>query len=99
MKIGDYRRTVEFGEEIVNGKKPIPINLLMGVKNSLRVDKSRFTRDKKTNQITQVAVSGGFSVEDLNDANLVTNPFDVTVGSQTFTILPNTEDVPLTVEN
>jgi hypothetical protein len=58
----------------------------MGVKNSLRVDKSKFTRDRKTGYITQVSVSGGFSVVDINDANLVTNLLDVNVGSQTFTI-------------
>ena len=73
-------------ETIVNGTKLIPINLLMGVKDSLRINKSKFTRDKKTGRITQVAVSGGFSVKSIDDANLVTKPLSVTVGSQTFTI-------------
>jgi hypothetical protein len=56
----------------------------MGVKNSLRVDKPKFT--KKSGVITQVAISGGFSDKNVNDANLLTNPLDITVGSQTFTI-------------
>ena len=86
INIGAYAGTAGIDETIVNGKKPIPINLLMDVKNSLRVDKSKFTRSRSTGNITQIAVSGGFSVEDINDANLVTNPLDVTIGSQTFTV-------------
>jgi hypothetical protein len=68
-------------EAIVNGTKPMPINLLMGVKNSLRLDKSKFTRNKKTGPITQMAVSGRFTVANISDANLAANPFYVTVGS------------------
>ena len=67
IKVGNWTGTAEVNEAIVNGKKPIPINLLMGVEDSLRVDKSKFTRNKTSNNITQVAVSGGFSVENLND--------------------------------
>jgi hypothetical protein len=77
-------------ETIVNGKKPIPINLLMGVKNYLQVDKSKLTRNKKTGQITKVTVSGGFSDENSNDVSLLTNPLNITVGSQTFTIPADT---------
>jgi hypothetical protein len=84
INVGDFASTVSVDEAIVNGTKPIPINLLMGVKNSLRVDKSKFT--KKSGNITQVGVSGGFSDKNVNDANLLTNPLDITVGSQTFTI-------------
>jgi hypothetical protein len=58
----------------------------MGVKNSLRVDKSKFTRDRDTNNITRIAVSGGFSVEDLNDANMADNDFAVGLAGQPFTI-------------
>ncbi len=86
INVGGFAGTTDVNETIVNGKKPIPINLLMGVKDSLRVDKSKLTRNKNTKNITQLAVSGGFSVADLNDANLVTNPLDVNIGSQTFTI-------------
>ncbi|MGA2069869.1 MAG: GLUG motif-containing protein [Sedimentisphaerales bacterium] len=84
INISDYAGSAEVNEEIVNGKKPIPISFLMDVKNSLRVDKSKFT--KKLGVITQLSVSGGFSVENLNDANMATHSFDVNVGSQTFTI-------------
>jgi len=86
IQVGSYSVGTEIDETIVNGKRPIPINLLMGVKNSLRVDKSKFTRDHKTGNITQAVIKGGFSVENINNVNLTTNTFDVTVGSQTFTI-------------
>jgi|GEM_PF-825464 len=85
IKVWNWTGTADVYEAVVNGKKPIPINLLMGVEDSLRVDgKPKFT--KKSGVITQVAVSGGFSVENLNDANMATHSFSVTVGSQTFTI-------------
>jgi predicted secreted protein len=87
IKIGDSIGTADVDESIVNGPKTlIPISLLMGVKNSLLVYKPKFTRDKNTSQITQVAVSGGFSDENVNDMGLLTNPLNITVGSQTFTI-------------
>jgi hypothetical protein len=86
IKIGDSIGATRVYENIVNGTKPIPINLLMGVKNSLRVDKSKFTRDRNTGNITCVAISGGFSDENANDMGLLFNPLNITVGSQTFTI-------------
>ncbi len=90
INVGDFAGTAQVSETIVNGpKKPIPINLLMGVKNSLRVDgKPKFTKKSGATTITQVSVSGGFSVGNLSDANMATHSFTVTVGSsQTFTIL------------
>jgi hypothetical protein len=86
INIGDYAGTAAVDESIVNGKKPIPINLLMDVKNSLRVDKSKFTRNTISGNITQVAVKGGFSAGNLDDANMATHSFSVTIGSQTLTI-------------
>jgi hypothetical protein len=85
IKIGNSIGTADVNESIVNGTKPIPISFLMGIKNSLRVDKPKFTRDK-TGNITRVAVSGGFSDENVNDMGLLTNPLNITVGPQTFTI-------------
>ena len=85
IKIGDSIGTKQVDEDVINGKTPIPINLLMGVKDSLRVDgKPKFT--KKSGVITQVAISGSFSDKNVNDVSLLTNPLDITIGSQTFTI-------------
>lgn len=84
--VTSFEASTAVDESIVNGSKPIPINFLMGVKNSVRVDKTKITRDKNTGSITKVIVSGGFSVKDINDANLAAKPFVVTVGSQTYMI-------------
>ena len=85
IEIDGYNAEADVNEAIVNGPKtPIPINLLMGITNSLRVDKSKFT--KKWSSITQVAISGGFSVGNLNDANMADNDFTVELAGQTFTI-------------
>jgi hypothetical protein len=84
IKIGDSIGTTQVGENVVNRGRPIPINLLMGVRDSLRVDKSKFTRNKITSNITHVVVSGGFSAKDAID--MTANSFSVSIGSQTFTI-------------
>jgi hypothetical protein len=84
IKVGDWTGTAEVNETIVNGKRPIPIKFLMGVKNSLRVDKPKFT--KKSGFITQLAVSGGFSVGNRGDANMADTNSVVELAGQTFTI-------------
>ncbi|MGA2679455.1 MAG: C10 family peptidase [Sedimentisphaerales bacterium] len=86
INVGDFAGTADVNEAIVNGKKPIPIKLLMGVKNSLRVDKPKFTRNQNTSHITQFTVSGGFSVGNLGDANMADNNSVVELAGQTFTI-------------
>jgi hypothetical protein len=86
INVGGFAGTTEVNEAIVNGKRPIPIQLLMGVKNSLRVDKSKFTRDRITDNIIRIAASGGFSVADLNDANMAVSGLDVNLAGQIFTI-------------
>jgi hypothetical protein len=85
IAVGGWTGTTAVNEAIVNGpKKPIPINLLMGVKDSLRVDNPKFT--KTSGFVTQVVASGGFSVKNINDEDMATHSFSVTVGPQTFTI-------------
>jgi sugar lactone lactonase YvrE len=88
--VGGWTDYAEVHDAIVNGPEtPIPINLLMGVEDSLRVDKSKFTI--KSDSITQFAVSGGFSVEhpDVNMTNRVSEGLVITLGTQTFTIPAN----------
>ncbi|MGA2172022.1 MAG: S8 family serine peptidase [Sedimentisphaerales bacterium] len=84
IEIGDYNATVEVDETIVNGKKPIPISLMTGVKDVLRIDVNRLKSD-------QWSVAGGFAVEDptVSMANRVSEGFVVTLGTQTFTIPAN----------
>jgi len=83
IRVGDYTGAAEVNEAIVNGaKKPIPIKLMMGVKNALRVDSYKVKRGKKPNT-DQLTVKGGFAVEDPN-VNLVEEEFVVTLEEQTF---------------
>jgi hypothetical protein len=86
IEIGDYTGAAEVNEATVNGpKKPIPIKLMMGVKNALRVDKYKVKRGKKPNT-DQLSFRGGFAVAD-TDVNLAAVDFVVGLAGQTFTIL------------
>ncbi len=86
VEIGGFDVETVLDETTVNGRRPIPIKLLMGVKNSLRVDKTKFTRNGQTGNISKAVVSGGFSVKEIDDANLAVNDVNITVGSQVLTI-------------
>jgi sugar lactone lactonase YvrE len=86
ITIGGFSANTENDESVVNGAKPIPIKFLMDERNSFRVDKSKFTRDKITNNITRFTISGGFSVADISNANMADNDFTVQLAGQTFTI-------------
>ena len=86
IKIGDYIAETEVDEAIVNGvKKPIPMKLMMGVKNVLRVDSDKVTRGKKKPNTDQLTVKGGFAVEDTG-VNMAAVDFVVGLAGQTFTI-------------
>jgi hypothetical protein len=91
INIGGYNATTEVYEDEVNGpKSPIPIKLMMGIKNVLRVDSYKVTQGKKLNS-DQLTVKGGFAVEDV-DVNMVDRASEglvITLGTQTFTIPAN----------
>jgi len=81
--IGASTAATEVNETIINGKsRPIPIKLMMGVKDSLRIDKFTAKRRATTDYFT---VRGGFAVQNTG-VNMVNEPFIVTLGGQTFTI-------------
>jgi hypothetical protein len=92
IKIGDYTFRAVADESVVNGlRKPIPLDLLMGVKNVLRVeqpyDKFELKRGKDPNKNTdRLSVKGGFAVEKPQDVNMAAGPLDVNLAGQTFTI-------------
>jgi hypothetical protein len=82
IEIGDYIGEAEADETVVNGpKNPIPMQLMMGVKNSLRVD----TPKVKHGRTDQLSVKGAFAVVDTT-MNLVNRAVVITLGTQTFTI-------------
>ncbi len=85
VSIGSYTTAVDIDETIVNGLvKPIPIKLMMGVKNSLRVDKTAVKRSTKPGK-SQFTIKGGFAVADVN-VNMINSSLTVALGSQIFTI-------------
>jgi hypothetical protein len=87
-RIGNYVSEVNVDETIVNGARwPIPIKLMMGVKDSLRVDRVLVVRRSTPNR-DRLIVKGGFSVKDV-DVNMVNENSSLTIGSQTFTIPAN----------
>ena len=91
IDINDFNATAELDETIVNGPKiPIPIKLMMGVKDVLRVDKCQVKHGKNPNT-DQLSVKGAFAVEDpnVNMADRISEDLVVTLGAQQFTIPAN----------
>jgi hypothetical protein len=85
VEIGGYIATIETYESIVNGSRPIHINLLMGVRDSIRVDKIPVKQNTKKTGSDQLAVKGGFSAWDA-DVNMVETDVNVILGTQTWTV-------------
>jgi len=89
IETGDYICQAEVNEAKVNGKKPIPINLLMGVADSLRVDKITVKQNATSPASDSLTVKGGFSALDSDynaDANMVEADVNVILGTQMWTI-------------
>jgi hypothetical protein len=85
IDINDCNRISPLDEPIVNGSRvPIPIKLMTGVKNVLRVDKCTVKHGNKPNS-DQLSVKGEFAVED-TDVNMVNEEFVATLDAQTFTL-------------
>ncbi len=83
VDIGNYGSQAQLDETIINGaSNPIPINLAMGVKNSLRVDSVQVKQDNPYNQLI---INGGFSVENPN-VDMSNSDFFITLGPRTFMI-------------
>jgi hypothetical protein len=85
IEVGGYYTMVEIDEVIVNGPSvPIPILLMMGVKDVLRVDKCQVQQGKDPNS-DKLTAGGAFAVE---DADVIMADYDLvfTLGTQTFTL-------------
>ena len=82
IQIGTCRGYVELDETIVNGTKPCPASLLMGVQNALAVTKCALKGGTKPNS-DSVAVSGTFSIDGAYDAG---QHLTIVVGAQSFTV-------------
>jgi hypothetical protein len=89
VEIGGYSATIETYESIINGSRPIPINLLMGVRDSIRVDKITVKQNTTATDRDKLTVKGGFSARDANynaDANMAVSDVNIILGEQTWTI-------------
>jgi hypothetical protein len=87
IEVGDYSGSAQMDEAIVNAKMPVPIKLMTGVRNVLRVDKCTVKQGKKANT-DQLSVTGGFTVANPypNMASWITDDLVITLGAQTFTV-------------
>jgi hypothetical protein len=91
IEIGDYAGAAEVNEAVVNGPKtPIPMLLMMGVENVLRVDTCKVKQGIKPNS-DQLSVKGAFAVKDadVNMTDRVSEGLVITLDTQHFTIPAN----------
>jgi hypothetical protein len=80
ITIGDSAGAGQAGEAIVNRKKPVPIKLMLGIKNQLRIDSCKVARGKD-----KLSIKAAVAVENI-DVNLADVNVAVILDSQTFTI-------------
>jgi hypothetical protein len=81
ITIGDSSGAGHAGERIVNGlSKPVPIKLMLGITNTLRIDSFKVTKAKD-----KLSVKAAVAVEHA-DVNFADVNVTVTLDSQTFTI-------------
>ncbi|MBN1392955.1 MAG: hypothetical protein JW947_09150 [Sedimentisphaerales bacterium] len=87
IEVGNYWGRCEVDESVANGSKPIPIQLMTGVKNVLRVDKCTVKQGKKPST-DQLTVSGAFTVENpsMSMTDRISTGLVITLGTQTFTV-------------
>jgi hypothetical protein len=88
IDINDFSATAQIDETIVNGTRmPIPITLMAGVKDVLRVDKCTVKQNSRPNK-DQLTVNGAFAVKDPNIsmATRASENLVITLDSQQFDI-------------
>ena len=89
IDINDFNATAGLDETIVNGPKiPIPIKLMMGVKDVLRVDKCTVKQNNKKLNSDQLSAKGAFAVEDtdVNMPDRISEGLVITLDTQHFII-------------
>jgi hypothetical protein len=89
IDINDCNRIAPLDEPLINGPTvPVPIKLMNGVENVLRVDKCTVKQNNKKLNSDQLTASGGFAVENPDPcmAHWITENLVITLGSQHFTI-------------
>jgi len=88
ITLGNYILSGEADEDIVNGpRRKIPIQLMMGVKDILRVDKCK-VRSSKNPSTDSLSVKGAITLKNTS-CNLTGEAVTLTFGSQNITIPAN----------
>jgi hypothetical protein len=82
VQFGDYAAGIQVGADSVNGSKPCPLPLLMGVKDTLSADKLK-AKKGKTIGTDSISVSGTFTAAGGFNQAL---PVIITIGPDTFTV-------------
>ena len=91
IEIGDFYRSAIVGEDIINGKKPVPMQLMFGQSDSIRIDKYRFKLAKNPGTESDfLLVTGAISVED-TDTVLAGQEVTVQWGTFEAVIPPGSE--------
>ena len=82
VEFGDYAAEKQVNEDIVNGTKPCPLSLVMGVMDSLDVLKMA-AKKGTTPGTDSVSISGTFTIDGSISPAI---PVVITLGSDTFTV-------------
>ncbi len=90
IDLGAYAGLGIAKEDIINGKKSIPVQLLSGYSDTLSITKTRL-RDSATAGGDSLAIKGTFTVE---DDSAVSDGLTIGWGTQTFTI-PGDQFLPV----
>jgi hypothetical protein len=85
VQFGDYAARTQMGPGVVNGSKPCPLPLMMGVKDTLSADKVK-AKKGKTIGADSISISGTFTAAGGFNKAL---PVIITLGPDTFTIPGN----------
>ncbi len=82
IDIGEHQTLLEVTEETANGKKPVPMQFMQGVKNLLRLDIVKIKKGIRYDT-DSVLVKGAFATATAFDTN---KPVVTTIGTDTFTV-------------
>jgi len=85
IKFGDFAAQVQLDETIVNGAKPCPLPLLMGVSDTLNATKVAAQKGN-TSGTDSIKISGGFTVDGFTGLFNLSQPVIITLGPDTFTV-------------
>lgn len=85
LEIGDYLGIGQADEEIVNGRRPIPMDFMVGYADKVRVDRYRVRLSSRASS-DSLDVTGVIALEDPESANITDEQVLITWGSKTFII-------------